>query len=285
MTYTIEIAGRLFDGTENADGNIWLADGLTGWFDGANSRATFEDIPGQHGGFQPANVFVSARHFEFNGAIVAESEVAAETIGREWLAGLSVKNGFDVIVTDPAGQLTSRCWVEGKPSVKRLASGAFSFSLPLVAPDPIRYGSSTSTVVSGSHTVVGGVQYGLTYGVDYGTIPNDSLSGLVTLFNAGTADSFPWFRVAGPVAGGFTITSDTYTIRFTRALTGGEVVTFGPAYGGRAVMQDGTDVSSYLTSAQWAPVPAGGSRGFLFTPITTASNGSFFEANVRDGWW
>lgn len=285
MTYTVEIAGRIFDGTETAGQNIWLADGLTGWFDGANSRAKFDDIPGQHGGFQPATIQVSARHFEFNGAIIAESDSAADAIGRAWLASLSVKNGFDVKVTDATGTLTARCWVDGKPVAKRLASGAFSFSLPLVAPDPIRYGESTTTVVSGAHTVIGGIQYGLTYGVDYGSIPNDSLSGLVTMFNAGTADSYPWFRVAGPVATGFTITSDAFTIRFTRGLVGGEVVTFGPAYGGRAVMQDGSDVSSFLTAAQWAPVPAGGSRGYLFTPISTASNGSFFEANMRDGWW
>lgn len=285
MTYTIEIAGRLFDGTENADGNIWLADGLTGWFDGANSRATFEDIPGQHGGFEPSQVLLGARHMEFNGAVLTESDELSEAIARQWLAVLSATDGFDVTVTDALGVLTSRCWVEGKPVGKRLGEGKFTFSLPLVAPDPIRYGPERVVQKSAEHVVTGGLVYPLTYPLEYGDLSAGLLSGYLQITNAGKAPVYPSFRVGGQVTGGFTLVSDAYTVKFTRDLAAGEEVFFGPAYGGRAVLADGSDVSTFLTLAQWVAVPGEGQRGFMITPIGSASNGAFVEATIRDGWF
>lgn len=285
MAYTIELAGQTFFGGEDTSGKYWLADGLSGWFDGAENRVKVDAIPGQHGGFQPSSVLANPRAIEFQGAYVASSAAVAEAWTRDWVAGLSFRNGFDLTVTDLNGPLTSKVWVQGKPLVKRISDRACRFSLPLIAPDPIRYGAARTLVKPAAYIVSDGLTYPLTYPLSYGTMSAATLSGYIQLENAGTAPVYPTWRVAGPIATGFTITSDGYTITFNRALAAGEVVSFGPTAGGRAILQDGSDVSVYLTQAQWVQVPAGGQRGFVFSPLGSAVGGSYCEATIKDGWF
>lgn len=285
MTYTVEVSGQTFNGSEDASGKYWLADGLSGWFDGGENRVKVDAIPGQHGGFQPSSVLLSPRAIEFQGAYVAESADVAERWVQSWLAALSATDGFNFTVTDSIGSLSSRVWVQGKPLMKKLSMNACTFSLPLVAPDPIRYGPVRTVVKPAAYLVSDGLQYPIEYPLSYGSMTAATLSGYLQLTNAGTAPVYPTWRVSGPITQGFTITSDGYTITFNRSLTAEETVTFGPTAGGRAVLQDGSDVSVYLTQAQWVQVPAGGQRGFVFSPLGSAVGGSFVEATIRDGWF
>lgn len=293
--YKIEFAGKTFFGQHTDTNHWWLADGLTGWYDSLKNRVKVDDVPGQHGGFKPQQVLTSARHMVFECAVDWGTAAVAEGEGASWAGKLAALGGIDFTVTDESGTLMTQVWVDGDQVLsKRLSPSTWQYSIPLVAPDPLKYGALETVLKGATYVVSGGLQYPLTYGMEYGNVAAAALSGYIQLSNSGTADVYPTWRVRGPITVGFQITSDAYTVTFNRALLVGEEVVMGVAAGGRAILKDEsggiTDVSVNLTSAQWAPVPPAsngvpGQRGFLFSPLGVASGGSFVEATIRDGWF
>lgn len=283
MTHSVTVAGKTFSAFDNADGLFWQE--LTGWYEGAQNRLSISEIPGQHGGFAPTQTLLGPRNIEFVGVVQAADIDAAEALMRNWYSTLSAKNGFVFSVTDSQGTLSSQVWVDGALLGKRLDRRTWQFSMKLVAPDPIRYGEARTYSKSGVHLVSDGLQYPVQYPLDYGSLSAQNLTGYLQLTNDGTAPVYPSWKVKGPISAGFEIQSDGFTIRFTRSLTVDESVEFGPFAGGRAIMQDGSDASIYLTRSQWATVAAESQRGYLFVPIDSAAAGSYVEATIRDGWY
>lgn len=291
MAYSVTLADKTFYGSANQSNHWWLGSGLVGWYDGVANRIEAVDVPGQHGSFTPQQVLLSGRHMTFECAIEFSTSAEAEASGVDWLASLSAMEGFDFSVTDAGSTKYARCWIEPGQVVlsKRISEKVWKYSIPLFAPDPLKYGELETVRKGASYVVSGGLQYALQYPLTYGDVAAAALSGYVQLFNSGTADVYPMWRVGGPITLGFQILSDDYVVRFDRALLVNEEVYLGPEAGGRALLRDEsgaiTDVSVSLTQANWASVPKQGQRGFIFSPIGIATGGSFVEATIRDGWF
>ena len=159
----------------------------------------------------------------------------------------------------------------------------------LFAADPVAYGPGQSAT-TGFAEEGGGLQFPLftdgTTDVGYLDFGAPGTSGRVDLSNAGTAEFWPVFRIAGPTpAAGFEIV-DVPTgrrIRYAGQVPSGSVLEIDTATG--SVILDGTaDRSGLVTVREWTAVPAGGSTTVGFVPL--GPDGSATCTVIwADAWW
>lgn len=158
----------------------------------------------------------------------------------------------------------------------------------LYAPDPVGYGDERSAS-TGFPLMVGGLEFDLftdgtahtgflEFGASGGT-------GRVALINDGTADTYPRYRVAGPVDVGFEIL-DVPTgrrLRFEGDVAAASTISVDTATG-IVLLDDVADRSGQLTVREWTPIPAASGTEVMFRPLGSHTPASLL-VTWAPAWW
>lgn len=203
---TVTVGGLIFRNGPSPDGDVSrVLSRIDGWHGGVGVRAEVTARPTAHGAFAERGQR-DGRLVTLEGYSVCRTRAAAAAEASA-LAALLADGGFDaLVVTDvDQGTLEAQVRLGAAPVIEWWDRDAVRWSLPLYAPDPLRYGPLAS-VSTGFPELVGGLRYplytdgaGTTLGwLDYG---EPSTSGTVTLSNPGTAATHPQFEVTGPAQG------------------------------------------------------------------------------------
>lgn len=151
------------------------------------------------------------------------------------------------------------------------------WTIPLLAPDPRRYGP----VREGSLLPIGtgrGLRWPLFESgyLDWGEAVNTT----VTITNAGTSDAYPVFRVMGNMASGFALVSGDRALIFGQPVYPQSPVTVDMA---GHVWVGGMERSVWLTRREWFSVPAKGAIQVQLVPLQQGGTGQA-TFTVRDTW-
>jgi len=291
VTVTLTIGSLVFSSDPATPLGI-SEDSLQGWFSAPPVKTQPDDRANGDGTFGVSNFYRSARPITFSGFYAGSGNEGADfLIARQVAAIFASGIPGTIMVTDPAGPLSSGVMpISDAALVSPMVDGMFDYTVSLLAPDPVRYGP-TSTVSTGLPTSGGGLEYNLYSGGSGGALyygANGNL-GRVTLTNNGTADVWPTFTVTGQLDTGFYIQCLTgpdsgNVLRYDRVVPAGSTVSIDSRTG--EVLVDGiSDASTYLTRDEFFAVPAGSSIVVQFNPISTSSGTPTMTPTVRDGWW
>jgi hypothetical protein len=258
---------------------------LEGWYSAAPKRVIAENRPNSDGAFDVVKDYRGARVITQRGLMSAVSVDDAITNAWRAFAGLQAAGAPSAYsVTDAAGTLSCNVSVV-VADITPIVDGDAEYLLQLVARDPIKYGPST-TYTTGLPTSGGGLEFELfepSGALDFGA--NGNL-GRVDVTNAGTADVWPIFMVTGALTTGFFIQelASGSILRYDRVVPAGSSVSLNSRTG--EVLVDGiSDGSTYLTSAQWFSVPAGGSVTVQFNAIGGSTGAPEMTVTSPDGFW
>ena len=148
-------------------------DGLHGWKNGVEPRYEAPEIPGGDGNYAPDEINLAARLLTIRGFRRVFSP--ASTVGlaafEDFLASL-VGEWLTITVEDAAGPRTVSGFVSAIPVNDRVSEWTVKFTLIVLCPDPLKYGSP---------------------------VPFLAPTGTVLVSNAGTGRVFPRLEVTGPV--------------------------------------------------------------------------------------
>lgn len=210
-------------GTPDAIGSQWYLTGLEGW-DAPAQRLSTGEATSKHGGILLESMY-GPRAITVRGLCKADTE-AHYWDSYNYLLGLISNPSTQVAFSVFELPTTKRVSVirGGQPKID-LGAGisTFTFEVPLLALDPLKYGTTLHTVTAG------------------------------TITNAGTAESFP---VATLTAGGnLSLTNSTYgrTVSTVTSLASGAVADFGR----RTVYEGSVNRYQYVNPASvwWGLLP------------------------------
>lgn len=223
------------------------------------------------------------RRFTIEGAAECPNALAAEAAA-DALRGL-FSSGGQITYTRKMRQGSRFINVELYDAlrIKTLPSpNIMTFQIPLEANDP-RYLDTvlqqpTASVSAPSSSgldwaTTGGLDWATGGGLNWGTSPS---TGVMALTNAGTADAFPSFSLAGPLTN--PSISDPATgriVAYNGSIISGQTLVIDMSPFTRKVAIDSVDRTASLTSAQWITVPPGASRSLVLggsgSGVATAS--------------
>jgi hypothetical protein len=265
----------------------WKLKDLVGW-----NRTTFRndapDMPSSDGAHDPERSYRSSKSMSLQGFILSPSAETAEEFGWNVLNALAPEGeDYELQVETPVRtyymrvRLTS---IDVIPITDRRAR----FQVGLLAVDARKYGPLPDTDDMPSASAAGGSNDGLEMPLIDTTVSFGAFSptGLLQIYNGGTAPSWVTFRARGSIdSTGFQIISGADVIEFKAAVPAGKELLLDPYAGGRAIL-DGVDVTGgSLTRSEWPPVMPKQTRLYSFDPNGTADANARLIAEFREAWW
>lgn len=259
-----------FRSAPDTDGWVYNNATLDAWYALPTADLKLSKRPNAHGAFGLGQIFAKEHRpvvtGQYYGASAADALVARNRLNALFADGKPVT----MRVTDDLGATTRQVWLIEADTTFRYDFSHFPFDLALVAPDPRRYGPTTSDTEgmpsAGSGLVwnLGTAGSGLYF--DWGSA---GVLGQVEFTNMGIATTLPRIEVGGPgsFAAGFRIT-EVETGReliFERATNAGEIIVF-DSRTQRATIGQG-DMTAFLSSRDWFAVPAGATRRYQINPL------------------
>lgn len=260
-----------FRATPGANGFVYDNESLERWYKRAESVVKNSKRPNAHGSYSLGQLFTKEHRPLVSGSFFGMSSAEAKAARRRLVAmfndGLPVK----MTVTDEDGVATSRTvWLTDIDAPFVHDFSYFHFDIELNAPDPRRYGGSTSstdgmpTGGSGLFWDLGTAPSGLYF--DWGT---PGVAGQVAYTNTGQSSTFPRLEIggSGTIGNGFRVTE----VETGRELTYVQTVEFGQVVvldsrTQRATLGGG-DVTGLLSSRKWFEIPRGATRRYQITPL------------------
>lgn len=188
----VELAGFRVYGVDEY-GARWKTLGLDGW-DGAPVRVDLQERPGENGAFPPEPLY-GARDMTLQGGVETRGPQARRLAETRVRALISRLTGVLLHVKEPPYDRQAVVWLNGRPTFTPTGPGRLRFSIPLVAPDYVRYGTVERSTPISLPSSPSGFSYPYTYPYDYG----GGSSGDRTIVNDGDAAVWPILRIDGPV--------------------------------------------------------------------------------------
>lgn len=281
---TTTLGGLTFSASDSAS---LVIESLDGWYSGPPVRSVVDNRPTANGAFGVSQVFKGARVITQRGTILADSLPDGMDLWSSFAALQADGQPSMFSVTDDLGTRSASVTLAGPPEVSPIVAGYATYILQLVARDPVKYGPGTS-VATGLPAAGGGLEYNLYSGgaggaLYYGT--NGDL-GRITLFNAGTAETWPSVVITGELTTGFYLQclETGEVVRYDRVVPAGTTVSIDFRTG--EVLVDGvSDGSAYLTRDEFFSLPPMTTRTVQFNPIAGSSGTPTMTVTQYDGWF
>lgn len=244
---------------------------LDRWYDSAAPRRNDEDIPDADGIYDEEPIYDDARRFAVVGEIISAFESDVYEVHEKLMALKADNLPFPVIVTDEHyGALTVTGKLSGPilfPIEEILDAGIATFTIPIVAADPAKYGP-TVTVTTGPPTGGGGLDLEpIVFPIDFGA-PGDP--GRITLTNTGDRTTWPTLIVKGGLSGGFelVVIETGEIIRLDRLIPDTSEILIDVVHA-QAWIDNQSPV--VMTRANWFNIPPHSSRTIQFNPLGVQS--------------
>jgi hypothetical protein len=272
-------------------GSEWVFSAIDGWDNsGSGVRRADSDRPQSHGAFDLPG-WRTGRSVGLSGTVLCNTRAAAASIVQRMNSLLAAGQAGEISVADDdLPTMTASVRLADTPVVDWSGHGGFTvvYAFEFWAADPLRYGGA-STLETGFPVLAGGLEFDLftdgTTDTGFLEFGAESSLGRITASNEGTADSWPQFTVTGPVPAFQIVEVESgRRLVFSRAVNAGDVLVIDSATGTVVLNGGDVDYSGYLTTAEWAPIPAGGSASFAFLPVSGAGTGTL-AVTWRPAWW
>lgn len=291
MTSTAERpTGVVVDGLDlnniEATGLVWEFKSIDGWINGPGVNVDQTQRVVDHGQFFQRG-HRTGKTLSIVGYIKGARALVAEGIDR--LNAVLADGGLGLFQFTDVNLGLRWTYVQllGAPLIPWDGSPTVKYQLQLLAPDPYKYGATSSASTGfGAAPVGAGLVFNLFPSpstLDFGA---QGTTGTVTISNPGTAESSVKFTVVGPTpSGGFVITDESTgkTITFLGAVPSGSVLVLDGSDGSVVIDGSADRLGDTIVQA-WPQIPAGGSRDFLFTPLG-GSTAALLTAETTATYW
>lgn len=222
--------------------------------------------------------FWAAKPYSITGSYTGDSEAQRWAAEQRLLAACPLA-GTSLVMQEEVARQT---WVipNGEVAIDPVGVYAFTFQVPLVAPDPFRYGTTERTASTGAPAATGGTPWPLTWPA---TWTGTATSGVLTLENAGNATAYPTFDVYGPLDD-FTLVNQATGQALTvdnpagQTVADGEHITVDTAR--RRILLMGTGSRRSWMHGQWFALPPGVTGIGFYTSAPNAT--TYVTAAWRD---
>lgn len=254
------------------------------WFSPALMDAPALKIPLSDGFVNPGRTYRDGKRMNLVGFAYGGTAEEAEELAWEELASISTDGRVVALkVTTGRGERNMKVFVDGKIQVIPFGPNRARFKIPLMAPDPRKYGPSVTSIAGAAGTADDGLTFPLFADgyLDFGVF---SPSGLFYLTNNGKAESWPTFKARGGIVDGFEIISAGKQLNYNASVAVGVEVFLSPYIGGRASIGT-SDVSNNLEVLGWPSVLPGETRLFVFNPIGAADANAQLTYTFSEAWW
>lgn len=208
--------------TVDESGVEWWVTKEEGWSSPPAVRLTLTDRPERDGAFD-APSYRAVRVVTLEGTAIAPDRISRE-LAKDRLAAVLADGSalVPLLVTEPHVTRQALVRLSAETKITDRKAGAFDFSLQMTAPDPLRYSFELNGASCPLPTSAGGLAFPLSFPLDFG---KGSTGGRLSLRNAGTAPSWPVWRISGPCDG--PVITNTVTgaeIAFGLTLRSGETL-------------------------------------------------------------
>jgi hypothetical protein len=287
-------------GVIDSSGVEWIATDIAGWWGSPAPRNVRTDRLSADGAHRSA-AFRSPRIVVVEGVLVAPDDTT-KRIAEQKVAGLfsDPQQLYPLAVQDETGTYSADVELNGEILTAPRSFGSVSFSVPMAAPDPRRFGSWVTASTSLGVPGVGGISStapGISStapGISAGT---SATPGTVSVVNAGTAAVGPVFGIRGGVQNPvITDVTSGGSVSFTGTVSPGDTLWINtddmplnvPGVGvlpGRAVLLGGYSSrrAQVAVSGGWPLVSPGVTSTYLFTGISTGGTPSL-SVSYRSAW-
>lgn len=271
-----------FVADNEADTDSRVTAKVTGWSDAPPVRSSITDRAQQDGGYDAAGLY-GPRTVTLEGR-VAQATAAAAAAVADALTALAPRSLQTLTVTNAStGARSAQVRIVVGAVLQWYNPQAFSYTLQVKAPDPLKYGAAWSgstplSGVSGTGRVWPRV-WPTGWGVPAGVTP-----GQIQVPNVGKAAYWPLLRIDGPVSNPTVVcnqTGDFVTVR--RSVLAGQWLDFD--LGARRVLLNGQISLRYVTTfgGNWLAVPAGGASYSWSADVSDVN--ARLTANGYQGAW
>ncbi|WP_405061900.1 phage tail family protein [Kribbella sp. NBC_01505] len=187
--------GSLLLGDFDADGNHWILYDIEGWHAPGSSGETTQRTA-RHGGWRN-RAFYTPRGLTLRGSVVTSVPNVGDILDKLVSAiPLDVPDALTVYGVNTDDRLIY-VRQEGDPDIRIVSPREASFSIGLVADDPLKYGSIERAESTSLPSSTGGlsVPFSVPFSIDSVTV-----SGVAQVDNNGNAATFPRIIIYGPVS-------------------------------------------------------------------------------------
>lgn len=237
---------------------------LTGWDDGTNIRRDATVRPVSSGDFTERYTF-SARLISFSGTAIAPNRQELQML-RDKLTGVLTEGEYASLRVETSASVRfATVGLEGKVEWVQQLDNVASFRVEFYSPDAHLYGE-TRRQQAGSHITSGGLEFALSYPLNY----HANLDSVYTVIaNNGNATSYPLFEAIGDFYSGFSIQNRLggNTVTYIGMVTRSSPVTIDMEKG--TATQGGVDKTALLTSRDWFGIPPRQAITPVFIPLGT----------------
>ncbi|MEU0675484.1 hypothetical protein ABZ330_21835 [Streptomyces sp. NPDC006172] len=246
------------------DGVDWAVEDLTGWRASPATTVQVTQKPAGHGGWATGRPRLTPRQMELRIFIAAPTPDAMDTAYERLLAAVSTG---PVVLQVTEGELTRQTVVYRNGDVLPVAESDYeaTYSVPLIAPDPRRYGDEVLTELY-LPSSTGGLTFPITFPISFGATV---ISGTARLDNPGTIAAPLRLVVYGPVSQPqITVTDDaggTWTLAYSGDVAAGDWLDIDTE--AATVLYNGQASRRSLLSGDWPAVPAGGADVAFRAPV------------------
>lgn len=184
--------------TQPPDGVYMTLDLLDGWDKTSELNAILSDIGGFDGQIPADRFFAKSRHIVLAGAVEAPNEETAEQMEDFIVRAFPRDKDIQISKYTPTPKwVTAR--LENQIEIVYATPHSFRFSVPVVCPDPLKYGIDLITATAGvAGQSSGGFTFPLFMPLVFTSI-DDGSSSVATVVNAGTGYTAPTITVYGPL--------------------------------------------------------------------------------------
>lgn len=255
--------------TEGSEG--WVIADLVGWYSMPDSKSPIDEIPQQHGAFDPGVDWRTSAAISFTAGYIGTSHAECVSAVEQFNGALANSSNTPMRVTD-GGRATSRTVSVrhvGVPDFFDYDQHEVHFAVDMIAPDPFRYGDAV-TASAGLPSLAGGLTFPITFPI---TFTSTGDPGRIVLSNEGTQETWPQFTVRGGLSDGFSLVAveTGREIRFEFPLSDTDEVTVDPRSGQAWINDPSNAVGGFLTVRDWWSVPPGASRTVQFNGLGSVS--------------
>jgi hypothetical protein len=277
---TVAFGGVTLGAVDTA-GVAWTLDrdGLKGW-GGTAVRTQYSDREADHGSWAgPA--YLAARVLTLKGKIITGSLSALDGAVEQLTAAAAITDTVLTVAETIPKQVTVRR--TGEPLIDYESDRVASYSLLLTAADPRRYSTTLQSQSAALPSTTGGLTLPITMPI---TIAATTVSGRITLTNAGTVATRPVLTVTGPTTGGFTILATTPAGTSTQqtysdSLGAGDVLVLDSA--ARTATLNGVVSRRLYLSGTWPEIPPMSQLVFTWSSPTYNAS-ALLNGTCRSAW-
>lgn len=192
--------GAVTFGEVDSFGVEWILSRFDGWTDGLASTGQATQRSAADGAWV-GQAYYGPRTLTLEGTGIASTWDAAEAAKGRLLE--SVPLNVLAPLTVATGTPRQAFVRQAEQPLVSILGGALTFSLSLIAPDPLLYSTAVETVSTRLPQTIGGVSLPISLPISIGATVT---AGTLTVTNVGNADTWPTFRIDGPCPAGATIT-------------------------------------------------------------------------------